>query len=345
MKMQQPFNHIVTILFKHQYFSNNQFKSINISYEKETSKLLRNLDVIVKSFPGGVHLLSSAPELMKLQGETEEPLRLQLTCWDDVFINYTDLPPYRPGDSLLYFNNQNINLKAKDNRFLLHVNEFVDKNEIVPIGKEKITIPQFDKKKKYVFTDVSGHEIPLQNIRQALPDSGDFYIVNTSEGIINIQEGETRIGKVYNYTNAVWRKPLGILEIFPGKLYEHFKEKGKIEYVINFNNRKTIWKYFLVDPVFQKFTNLTIINKAKEQVFKTPEKKQFHEEMEALVFESKNKIPISEFSNNTFQLVDSYDPKSKSGKVILKNLANASPEQLYRDETNSNEIIYSHIFI
>ena len=342
--MQQPFNHILTILFKHQYFSENHFKSIIITFERETAKLLRNLNVVIKSFPGGVHLLTTDPELLNATDESE-PIRLLLNCKDDTFINYTELPLYNPGTNLLYFNNLNPNTKTKDNSLLLHETGFVAQNDVVPVSNGKITIPQFDTKKKYVFTDVAGNEIASQNIQQTVSGSGIFNLFNFPEGLIYIKDENKVIGKVFCYTNTVWKKPLGILEILPGKLFKHFKEKGKVDYSINFNNRQTVWKYFLVDPVFQKFNNLTIINKAKEQVFKTPEKKQFNEQMEALVFESKNKIPISEFSNNTFQLVDSYDPKLKSGKVILKNLANASPDLLYRDETNSNENIYSHIFI
>ncbi len=342
--MQQPFNHILTILFKHQYFSDKQFQSINITYERETSKLVRNLNIVIKSFPGGVHLLATDPELLNSPDESE-PIRLLLNCKDGTFINYTELPLYNPGANLLYFNNLSPNTKTENDSLLLHENEFVSQNEVVSVNKEKITIPQFDSKKKYVFTDAAGNEISTQNIRQARPDSEDFYLSNFSEGVMYIKEGKKDVGKVFIYTNAVWRKPLGILEIFPGKLFAHFKEKGKVNYAINFNNRETIWKYFFTNPVYQKFNNLTIINKAKEQIFKTPEKKQFNEQMEALVFESKNKIPISEFSNNAFQLIDGYDPKLKSGKVILKNLANASPELLYRDETNSEKIIYSHIFI
>lgn len=341
--MQQPFSHILTILFNHQYFSNNQFKSINITYEKETSTLLRNFNIIIKSFPGGIHLLTAEPELLDLPEDTV-PIRLLLNNKDSLFFNYTELPPYQISTNLLYLNN--INAKFKNgNNFLLHDNDFVGQNEVVPVSNGKITIPQYDSNKKYVFTDATGQEIAPQNFRQSQPGSGDFFLSNIFDGLIHLKEGNKDVAKVFCYTNAVWRKPLGMLEIFPGMLYKHYKDKGKLEYAVNFNNRQTVWKYFLVDPVYKKFKDLTIINKTKEQVFKTPEKKTFHEDLEALVFESKNKIPFSELSNNTFQLVDGYDAKLKSGKIIIKNLANASPDLLYHEETNSSETIYSHIFI
>lgn len=340
--MQQSFNHILTIFFRHQYFSDKQFRSLNITCEKKTSKLLRNLNIIIKSFPGGVHLLTSDPELLNTPDDSE-PIRLLLNCNDAIFVNYTELPPYNPGTNLMYFNN--LNKKGKGNSFLLHENEFAAQKELVQVSNGKITIPQFDPKKKYVFTDVAGYEIASQVFRQSQPNAGEFFLSPVPDGLVIFKVENKEDTKTYCYTNSVWRKPLGILEIFPGMLYNHFKEKGKLEYIINFNNRQTVWRYFLADPVFQKFNHLTIINKTKEQVFKTPKKKQIHDEMEALVFESKSKIPITELSDNIFQLVDNFDPKLKSGTPILKNLPNASPNQLYYGDINSDKNIYSHIFI
>ena len=66
---------------------------------------------------------------------------------------------------------------------------------------------------------------------------------------------------------------------------------------------------------------------------------------ETLVFESKTKIPLSELADETYQLVDSFDPEHRSGKVIHKNLAKASPEQLHFDLTKSEESAYSHIYL
>jgi hypothetical protein len=64
-----------------------------------------------------------------------------------------------------------------------------------------------------------------------------------------------------------------------------------------------------------------------------------------LVFESKNEIPLSEFSDENFQLVDNFDLGTHSGKIILKNLVKASPAQLYVDELQPGEKTYSHIYI
>ena len=341
--MQQPLNQILKIIFQHHYFSNNQFKSLQLSFDKDTERLIVNLGIMIKIFPGGLHLMASEPELLEASDELG-PIRLQLNCNDSRFVNYTELPAYSISNHILYFNNMNNGAPQKNNRYFLHEKEFANQQDIVPVTHGKITIPEFNAKKKYVFTGAAGEEIAPQCIRQSRPDSGNFVLYDFPEGIVEVKEGKKAITKVYHSPNPVWKKPLGILEIFPGQLYTHLKEKGKAEYIVSFNNRQTIWKYFLVSPAYQKFDNLTIINKSKEPAFKKPVKQSVHDELEALVFESNNKIPIEEHSNG-FQLIEGYDPKLKSGKVILKHLATASPDLLYRDETNSGEAIYSHIFI
>ena len=341
--MQQPLNHISTIIFQHQFFNDTQFKSIHLSFDRHTERLIVNMGIIIKPFPGGLHLLASDPELLESSDDLG-PIRLQLNCKDDKFINYTALPDYSPADHILYFCNINSIPAPKSNRYALHKEKFVSTGDTVHITNGKVTLPQYNGRKKYQFTDAAGNEIPPECIRQSQPESGMFYLSDLPEGIIKVLEGKNEITKVYHSPNPVWRKPLGILEIFPGQLFTHYIDKGKVEYTVNFSNRQTIWKYFLISPVYQKFDNLTIINKSKEPAFKKPVKQMIFEETEALVFESKDKIPIREHSNG-FQLIDGYDSKNKSGKVVLKNLASASPDLLYRDETNSSEEIYSYIFI
>ncbi|MFV0590833.1 MAG: hypothetical protein ACK5M7_05570 [Draconibacterium sp.] len=86
------------------------------------------------------------------------------------------------------------------------------------------------------------------------------------------------------------------------------------------------------------------INKNKEQVFSGPNKQTVYENTEALVFESKEKLPISELRNETFQLIDAEGPAFQQGRIVIKNLPSAGPELIYTD-TEQTDIQYSHIYI
>jgi hypothetical protein len=318
---------------------------MEVSLADGSQRLLNNLGIIIKPFPGGFHLLTSDPELLESENQSGS-FSLFLNCTDPFYINYTELPLYNLADKLLYFNNLSDVKIEGEKGFVLHSKEFAGENELVQVVHKKVSISGFKAGEKYRFTDAAGNEITSQNIAPSLQNSATFNISNLPQGLILFYpSGKKEVKKFYHYPKAVWRKPFAVVELFPGEIFNQFKDKGKVEYAINFSNRKTIWKYFLVSPVYKNFKNLNIINKGKELVFNSPQKQLINKNYEALVFESKSKIPLAEQSDENFQLVDNYDAANGKGKPVLKNLAKASPEQLYRDETKSNEFIYSHIFI
>ncbi len=342
--MKQTFTHILTLFFRHQYFSDTLFKSIEVSLADGSQRLLNNLGIIIKSFPGGFHLLTSDPELLKSENHAGS-FSLFLNCADTYYLNYTDLPLYNLADKLFCFNNLSEVKSEGNNGFVLHSGEFAGENDLVQVVHERFSIPDFNADENYRFTDSAGNEITSENIAPSTPNSATFNISNLPQGLILFYPSGKEVKKFYHYPKAVWRKPFGVVELFAGELFNQFKEKGKVDYAINFSNRKTIWKYFLVSPVYNKFKNLSIISKGKEQSFNSPQMQQIHPDLEALVFESKNKIPLAEQSDEYYQLVDNYSAGNGKSKIVLKNLAKASSEQLYRDEAKTNETFYSHIFI
>jgi hypothetical protein len=342
--MRQSYSHLLTFLFRHRYFRENLFKSIGILYADGTPKLIKDLGIIIKPFSGGFHLLASDPELLGTITD-QTPLQFHLFCNDSQYVNYTDLPLYRLSDKLLYFNNITPALDKNNNGFSLQKEEFVGQNEVVQISQGKINIPETGSDQQYRFTNASGFDIPSQCIYQSTLHNNQYTITGISQNLVRILIGNTDIYKVYFNPKPIWLKPLGIVELFPEILYSQFKEHGKVEYIVSFNNRQTIWKYFLVSPVYQKFNNLSIINKGKEQIFSVPQKQAVFKNPEAWVIESKIRIPLSEFTEEAYQLVDNYDSEKRTGKVILKNLARATPDQLHFDTTKPEASAYSHIYL
>jgi len=342
--MQQTYSHLLTFRFKHRYFKDDLFKSIDISFTDETNKLTKDLDIIIKYFQGGMHLLASDPELLETLNDAT-PLQFYITCKDSLYINYTELPNFNLAEKLIYFNNLSGRQVPQSNEFILQKEDFVGENEIIKINHGKIKIPSFDANKAYRFTDSTGNEISSACISQSAQHSDEFNLSGIPQGLVHIFADKEEVDKLFFNPKTVWKKPLGIIEIYTGRLFTQYKEKGLINYNVVFNNRQTIWKYFFVSPVFQKFNNLSIINKAKEQIFNAPQKQNVFNNPETLVFESRNKIPLSELSDDNYQLVDNYDFEHRSGKIILKNLTKASPEQLYCDNTKSDKPVYSHIYI
>jgi len=340
--MQQVYSLLLTFMVQHRYFRDNLFHVADISFAEGTAKLINDLGIVIKPFKGGFYLLCSDPELLK--GE-QRSIRLNLNCQDTQYINYSDLPSYQPRTSLLYFDNQIIPAGSNDESLLLHEDLFVSVKDIVQVTHGKLTIPNFDQGKEYRFTDAIGDELHPGRIQFSANNPNEVTLLNLPEGLVRVYSGDEEIERVYHQPKAIWTKPMGIIEIYAGELYNQYKKKEQIDYAVQFNYRQTIWKYFVVSPVYQKFNNLSIVNKGKEQIFNAPQKQRILQNQEALVFESKDRIPLLEQSGEIYQLVDNYDPELPAGKVILKNLAKASPEQLYYDTTVSDAPAYSHIYI
>lgn len=342
--MNEMYTHIATVSCRHQYFKDGLFKPLGFSIEENSVKVMKDLGIVLKQFSGGFHLLALDMDLLASE-KNDKSLQLHFNCRDSYYINYTNLPNYSPGEDLLYFSNLNAQ-PASEEILSLHNGDFVESGDVVRLSHGQIKIPSFDPADTYIFLDASNESLPLDSIHESTLDPSEFSISNYRQGLVKIQSESAVVHKVYFQPKVVWKKPLGTIELFTATLSDHFKEKGNVvHYEINFNNRHTYWKYFLVDPVYQKFDALSIINKEKKPVFNSAQKQQIQENMDAIVFESINKLPLLEYSEHNFQLVDNYNADSRSGKVIIKNLVHASPEQLFLESPPSDEFIYSHIYI
>jgi hypothetical protein len=342
--MRQTYSHILTFWFKHRYFKDELFKSVNISFADGSQKLINDLGIIIKPFSGGFNFLALNPELLD-SGNDIHSLQIYLYIKDPLYINYTELPSFDLRDKLLYFNNLSINAEPENKQYLLHQSKFASDDDVIQICQGRIDIPEYNPAIKYRFTDASGIEISSESLTQAKNDPNSFIISGIDQGLVRVFTANEELLKAYYYPLALWKKPMGVIEFFTGELFKQFKTQGKVDYAICFDNRKTKWKYFFISPVYQKFKNLSIINKAKEQIFNPPKEQIVLENTQALVFESKNKIPLTEFSGENFQLVENYDPIKRTSNPVLKTLTKASPEQLFSAASKADENVYSHIYI
>jgi hypothetical protein len=290
----------MTFSCQHQYFKDGLFKSINFSCLESTSKLLKDLGIVIKYFSGGFHLLSSNAELLASEIQSN-PLQFYISCEDPYCINYSNLQNFSPSTDLLYFNNLDVSYNQGQKVFKLHTGDFIQEKDMVKLSHGVFKIPLFEKEKSYNFKEASNIEISKEHLNRST-DTPEIVMINDMpQGLIGILLNENEIYKVYHYPKSVWEKPLGTIEIFHGVLHQHFKTYGKVNYSINFENRETIWNYYFTDPSYLKYENLKIINKEKKIVFKPPEKKVLQRKNPAtLLFQLKEKIPLIEYSEDNF---------------------------------------------
>lgn len=337
--MSQVYYHLATVNFLHSYFKDGLFKSLTFTFSKDSVKLLNDLGVVFKQFYGGFHLLSASPELL-ISENNKKSLKFYLNCSDPYYINYTQLSAYSQNENILYFNNLNTHKVSEENTVSLQKTEFVDKDDLLHLSYDTINILDYNPENNYTFYDVLNNEISIEYIMEASPNSGKYIFNNLPEGTFHIKSNNELTQSLYNTSNPIWKKPMGVLELFTDILYQDYITNEKANYIVNFNNRSSYWKYFLVSPIYKNLGILNIINGNKDHIFEFPEKQLLDNNTEAIVLTSKSELPLLEYTNDNFQLV------AENGNIVLKNLPRASPEQLYNENTQDGKIIYySHIYI
>ena len=331
--MNISFQHIIDIQLKHRYFTNGKFSTISFTIPNESEKLSRNLGLFIKPIEGGISIFASNGDLLESSVTDESPIRMYLYSQEPNYVNFTELMDFVPIRDVLYFNN------LGGGQFL-HEGAAMRKEDIYPWTPGPIKLPLFDQTKNYEFRDVNNRKLPKESIQKLSSGEGEFMISNYQEGIISVYIESTKIYQVYYKPERVWKKPFAVLEIFPSMLFKYYNIEGKKELFISFKNRKTYWKYFLIDPVYQKFKNLDIINSKKEAVFGSPTEIEIHGK-KAKVFESIEAIPLQENLNSHLKLIN----KDDSSPQVIINLPAASPNSIYQDNPESKESMYSHIYV
>lgn len=333
--MEQTYQYLLSLEFRHKYFKDGLFKPLQLSFDAESQQLLINFGLILKPYPGGFHLLSLDPEILKTASKSTS-FRILLDCNDPNYINYSELGNYSPSKELLYFNNLATLPDGDGTALKLHNEAYVGQIDSCKLSTGEFIVSEVDSTKSYQFIDQLGYDV--SNKVRASNSPGTFLISNLPQGMIRILVDGVERERVYYNPNSVWKKPLGIVELFVSQLFETYQQNGKQTYALNFKTRKTIWKYFLVDPAYRKFNSLRIISDTQGRIFGPPVEEEFWDS-KALMFESKEALPLLEYSDAHFKLIDEGEPNLK---VVITALPLPSPQQFHYGDRKT---VYSHIYL
>ena len=340
--MTQQFTHIATVLFQHQYFDEGSFQSLECSMTSDSQVLMRNLGLLSKPFKGGIHILASDVSLLKASSK-DYPVRIELRCTDPYYINYTQLPIFKLSSDCLCFHNLGVIQKDGNSVMQLHKEEFVGSDEVMQVVSGVVTLRSFDPSAKYTFTNASGIKIVAPNVQQPDPSQNQFLIKDIAEGILYVYENNVlkENEHIYYQPDVFWNKPLGVLELYPSTLHDHYLENaGAITYSVNFEARKTVRKYFIVQNSNLPYKKLTIIDGFRKELFDRDQ-----DAIGNLSFTSRTSYPLSNSPNLPLQLVNNFRHGASDHKIVVKHLAHPSPSQLYLDESPTSTIMYSHMYV
>lgn len=337
--MEEQFEHKATLLFKHDYFEDGLFGSLAIKPTADTRAMMHNLRMVSKPFTGGVHILMSQNSMFDVSKDLD-PLRFELECFDPHYINYTELKAFEPAKDLLCFDNLNTVIAPDSSLFFLNDESFQGATEILRVQNNLISLVTYREEALYTFSRGNDDIIPYDFIEQLDITVNAFKFYNVPEGIIRVYENDVLVDMFYYKPTGVWNKPLGIVEIIPSILLEQYESHNHtVTYVIEFQVRKTHWKYICIQSREPYLKNLMIKQNAIEDDFKQSAAD------DTTTFISKLPIALSESPKNAYRLIQKSPVENVEDKTVIGILPNPSPHQLYPPEDQSYNAYFSHIYI
>jgi hypothetical protein len=330
--MQDDFLHIGTIQFYNEYFVKNEPYLFDMRVQNETKKDLLNLNIILKPFNAGFHILAGDKEL--LQNEWK-PLRFHFFIRDPLFLNYTELEDFSPQKKLIFLSNRLVFTSTDGNALKTHEEDFVGKINISIINFGKLLTVDEIGDQDLKIADEAGNSIAAVQIdnKNNILDEGNYSIF-----LNGINDNR------YFFPQSFFKVPHLVFSLYPDKLLEHYQSNKPVLYQVKFKSLSTKWRYIFTDPSFKKFPSLGIKD-IKKDSYPFIEKNQLLNGLGTVrLFESKERIKLKDSYSGDFQLIENPDSEPKKRNIILKTLPSASPEVIYHDDSSSKDI-YSHIFI
>jgi hypothetical protein len=167
-----------------------------------------------------------------------------------------------------------------------------------------------------------------------------------------IFEDKKLVEEVVLYTGVPAKRPVAVVELFlegltKEELLKTLKSNnpGGFNYIVNFCNRKTFWRYLLVEKYNQSVSEYSIQPVQTKVSFSKPEKIQISNGMEALKFESDIPVELKRKPDFSFALKTAKDGMG-NGRVLIDKLPMASVEMLKPERVNDKQLkIFSEIIV
>lgn len=330
--MPDNFLHMGTIQFYHEYFVKNEPYLFDMRVQNETKKDLLNLNIILKPFNAGFHILAGDIEL--LQNESK-PLRFHFFIRDPLFLNYTELEVFSPQKSLIFLSNRLVFTSTDGNVIKTHEEDFVGKSHISIIHSGKLLTEDELSDQELKIADEAGNSISTVQIdnQNNILDEGNYLI--SLNGI-----NQNR----YLFPQSFFKVPHLVFSLYPDKLLEQYQSNFPISYQVYFKSRATKWRYILADQNLSKKPILGIKDLKNEGHTFTEKQLDINGLGTMRCFESDQEILLQEPASVDFQLIEYPDLDPKNRNIIIKHLPVASPESIHQ-ENSSPRNFYSHIYI
>jgi len=328
------------ICFEHNYYVDNAIADLDLEILPvlDSEYLFKNYRLIFKKSKNKIYLLHEHDDADgKPIVPLDEGLRISFVVLqkNPLFLNFTELPFFKPKKEVLYFNNLKTKLNAEKQS--LSKSAFVTDSDLYPVSQRTFTYSPANKKAQIGIYDalnkcVYTHPASTGDIEIDLGDAAN--------GLYSIWENKALIHK-FILLDPIASRTIGFFDVFITKEQLEYMEKPNFEsfaYSLNFKARELFWKY----SVIKKYNDID-----KSQIVDEREHYQFtsidsDKQAGKKIFISDRKIELRERFDHQFKLITK-NGSSKFERILFEKLTYPPITNLekYKDEFVVNIFIYA----
>jgi hypothetical protein len=354
VNMELHWTQLLTLKVGHAYYADGSCRDFSFQPTEETELNLKNLRLIFRQTPDGFVLLADSKKslgLVKSPLLKVEKLSFLIRNANAKFYNFTDLT-FPAAGSLFYFHNRLENVAGKLKRKMLHGKDFftaAEEEQVRWSGRRFNYDLGAKKPGKWELADALGRKMPAE--AALIPDGSSKLLIDLrdkQEGAFTLKAGD----KPFQFytSDKMLDAYFGVLDIYLDQASGKYQLVGKDQFVsqeyhIQFQNRKTYWRYFLIDQGAKKekpnFSDPVINTNGTELPFGKFTFVELPNQHHAAVVESTEPLALHERVSDNDKLLLRM---KRDGKAIVKPIKLPKPAgDIIKPDKESGKI-YSEIY-
>jgi len=340
LKFSVTYKRLFEVQLFHSYYRKGIARDVKLKPTNATLQTVRNLGLQMFVSPENhITILYNT----KLESGTIDALKeggkftFRLEVNHPLFFNFTDIPDIIEEQILLL-----TNLNENDKQLLTKGNQ-ISPEDIVDVGNELETIEITKDASTIKLTDIHENTVFEETCQ---PPVYFMNLRDDGEGYYQFHLNDEIIGSYYIQKNN--NPCLGMVELHFGEhvpvannpLTAENRIESKI-FKINFEARKTFWKYYFINQNENNYNQYTITDASLPLTFSNEGKVELFNGQEAELLVAEEPLSLKEAPETNFRL-----NMKKNGKGInfQMNLPNASVE-IIKPHLEEKSKVYSEIFV
>lgn len=318
-----------TVKINHEFYQGGKFNDLEIIPNSETQYFLDQQGIQVRQNGNEFSIYTRNDNAASAPQNDWPAMHFHIRITSVYFFNFTDLPSnLKPSGSQIFLFTQYPGKNTMTSQ------AFAGSNDLFEYRGNNFAIPAPDQT-----NDILVLKNKYGNHEKKVIDTGSGSLqVNMdgeTSGYFELWSGEDRLTTGFFDIGFPSRPPFGILEFQLNPT-----DTDPVHFEINFAARKTIWRYYIINPRNLDLSDLKIESSDPDLSFHEGEEATLPDNSKARVFYSDPTMPIALLNQPILK-----NKLISSNAAFQIDLPNASPDRIEGIEKDGQPQFYSDIYI